>query len=176
MSNPNPDPNENEPTETMDAERARRVEQEKLTRRAALRKLGFGAGLAAFSLLGVDDFARMVGKRMERMAGDNKVAGQIAKEFQSAGIALADPISSGDPCTDCCTHYCNSYNDCFQSYCICISNGGTPASCEPALNTCENNADYAFGGPQGCYAQHCGSTPCPKCIVRNCDNPVNPGA
>ena len=90
--------------ETMDAETARRVERERMTRRASLRKLGFGAGMAAFSLLGVDDFARMVGKRMERMAGDNKVAGQVAKEFQQAGIALADgPSWAGcDTCTDLC--------------------------------------------------------------------------
>ncbi len=78
-----------EQPETMDLATAQRVEQEKLTRRAALRKLGFGAGMAAFALLGVDDFARMVGKRMERMAGDNKVAEQVAKEFQGMGIAMA---------------------------------------------------------------------------------------
>lgn len=77
------------PAETMDTQTARQVEREKLTRRAALRKLGFGAGLAAFSLLGVDDFARMVGQRMQRMAGDNKVAQAVAKEFQESGVAFA---------------------------------------------------------------------------------------
>ena len=82
-------------TKPMDADTARRVEREKLTRRAALRKLGFGAGLAAFSLLGVDDFARMVGQRMQRMAGDNKVAQAVAKEFQQAGIALAGTVPAG---------------------------------------------------------------------------------
>lgn len=89
MPNPNTDPTENEPTAPMDLDTARRVEQEKLTRRAALRKLGFGAGMGAFMLLGVDDFARMVGKRMERMAGDNKAAETVAKEFQGAGVAFA---------------------------------------------------------------------------------------
>lgn len=110
MSNPNLDnnsnlgPTETKPTAPMDLDTARRIEQEKLTRRAALRKLGFGAGIAAFSLLGVDDFAHMVGKRLERMAGDNKVAGQVAKEFQSAGIALAGGPSWGgcDGCIDNC--------------------------------------------------------------------------
>ncbi len=71
------------------------VEQERLTRRAALRKLGFGAGLSAFMLLGVDDLARMVGAKMAQMDGDNKVAGQIAKEFQSAGVAMAAYSPSG---------------------------------------------------------------------------------
>lgn len=80
-----PDPT----ADTMDTAAAQRVEQERLTRRAALRKLGFGAGIAAFSLLGVDDFARMVGQRLQRNAHDNKTAMAVAKEFQSAGIASA---------------------------------------------------------------------------------------
>ncbi len=53
-------------SEPMDVEAARRIEDGKLTRRAALRKLGFGAGVAAFSLLGVDDLARLVGQRLAR--------------------------------------------------------------------------------------------------------------
>lgn len=113
-----------EQPETMGIETAQRVEQERITRRAALRKLGFGAGLAAFSLLGVDDIARMVGQRMERMARHNKVASQVAKEFQGAGIALANvtlsPSNIGlhcrgntntygkaNNCADCCTLGCN---------------------------------------------------------------------
>ncbi len=90
--------------ETMDTAAAQRVEQERMTRRAALRKLGFGAGIAAFSLLGVDDFARMVGQRLERNARDNKTAMAVAKEFQSAGIAFAEANPSGpseQPCHDC---------------------------------------------------------------------------
>lgn len=113
---------------TMDLVTAQRVEQEKMTRRAALRKFGFGAGMAAFSLLGVDDFARMVGQRMERVAGDNKVAQHVAKEFQNAGIAMADP--GGTPLStncggenappqdrgDCCSSaavadYCTRYHN-----------------------------------------------------------------
>ncbi len=87
------------------------VEQERLTRRAALRKLGFGAGLSAFMLLGVDDLARMVGKEMERRAGDNKVAGQIAKEFQSAGVSLADNSASDIP--PCSKPYCDCVVKCY---------------------------------------------------------------
>lgn len=91
------------------------VEKEQFTRRQALRKFGFGAGLSAFMLLGVDDLARMVGDRMQRMNSDNKVANQLAKEFQSAGIAFAgspsNPISpSGSisctlPCNLCAIQY-----------------------------------------------------------------------
>ena len=88
-------------TKTMDADTARRVEREKLTRRAALRKLGFGAGIAALSMFSVDDLARLVGQRMERMAGDNKVAQAIAKEFQQAGIAFAGSlVCDANGCSD----------------------------------------------------------------------------
>lgn len=106
-----------EQAETMDLATAQKVEQERITRRSALRKLGFGAGLAAFSLLGVDDFARMVGQRMERMAGDNKVATQVAREFQQAGIALASPNPS-NPCPDCTPECGCACKDC-TSACTC---------------------------------------------------------
>ena len=46
--------------------------------------------MAAFALFSMDDLARMVGKAMQQRAGDNRIAGQLAKEFQQAGIALAD--------------------------------------------------------------------------------------
>ena len=91
----------------MDVEAARRVEDSKLTRRAALRKLGYGAGIAAFSLLGVDDFARMVGQRMGRMAGDSQVAQAVAQEFRQAGITLANPAGpqGSQSCATCEQHY-----------------------------------------------------------------------
>lgn len=91
---------------------AEQIELERLTRRQALRKLGFGAGLSAFMLLGVDDLARMVGAEMQKRAGDNKVAEQVAKEFQNAGIAFAAGPSGGycSDCTNACVedddHYC----------------------------------------------------------------------
>lgn len=118
---------------TMDVETARKVEQEKLTRRSALRKMGFGAGIAAFSLLGVDDFARMVGKRLERMAGDNKVAGQVAKEFQSAGIALAGGASWAgcDGCTDSCV--APKYYKCTPCTILWCS-GKSPTAKDPCSN------------------------------------------
>ena len=128
----NPNPNQPEPmdTETMDADTARQVEQAKISRRAALRKLGFGAGMAAFSLLGVDDIARLVGKRLERMAGDNKVAGQVAKEFQSAGIAFAGgPSWAGcDTCYDNCV--APKYYRCQPCFNIfCTGQSIVPANC-----------------------------------------------
>ncbi len=65
-------------------------ERERLTRRQAMRKFGLTAGMATFAMFSVDDLARIVGKAMQQRAGDNKIAAQIAQEFQQAGIALAD--------------------------------------------------------------------------------------
>jgi GNAT superfamily N-acetyltransferase len=135
-----PNTEQNEPTEQpMDLATARRIEHEKMTRRAALRKLGFGAGMAAFALLGVDDFARMVGQRMERMAGDNKVALAVAREFQGAGIAFA-----GGPSWAC--HSCDDN---------CIP--GAYQYCEPCVWPCtgsilrdENCGDFNYGKCQAC--------------------------
>lgn len=90
-----------------------KFERERLSRRQALKRLGMTSAMATFALFSVDDLARMVGKAMQQRAGDNKVAAQLAKEFQQAGIALAGgPAncygcctgSTGDPtiCQDCC--------------------------------------------------------------------------
>lgn len=109
------------------------IEQERLTRRQALRKLGFGAGLSAFMLLGVDDLARIVGAEMQKRAGDNQIANQIAKEFQSAGIALASGSPgcyngpSGGTCTGCTSQ--SSIDDC------CLNS--------PDPNQCCVNVGYA---------------------------------
>ena len=143
-SNPNPESNNAEQnaeqTETMDVQTAQRVEQEKMTRRAALRKLGFGAGFAAFSLLGADDLARIVGKRLERMAGDNKIAEQIAREFQGAGIAMAASPSGGGLTG-------GSGCGCLPA-CGC---GGCPNSYELHMCGCDNAFNQCVGPtPSGC--------------------------
>ena len=149
-SNLNTDSNHAEQSETMDVQTAQRVEQEKMTRRAALRKLGFGAGMAAFALLGVDDLARMVGKRMERMAGDNKVAEQVAKEFQGMGVALADgpsyyPYYSYSPCAGCGTTKTDEYTAARMALGKCNDN-------------CPTNPTQAVPDPCGCLCQNAKST------------------
>ncbi len=81
-----------------------RFERERLTRRQALRKFGITASMATFAMFSVDDLARMVGKAMQQRAGDNKIARQIAQEFQQAGVALAGgPSWAGcGNCSDNC--------------------------------------------------------------------------
>ncbi len=109
-------------------------EQERLTRRAALRKLGFGAGLSAFMLLGVDDLARMVGTKMAQMDSDNKTAEQIAKEFQSAGVAMADLGPSVTPCPPLfcdCQKTCTGIDGRTIDQCInnCVAQNNPPPVC-----------------------------------------------
>ncbi len=167
-SNPN-----TEQSETMDVQTAQRVEQEKMTRRAALRKLGFGAGMAAFALLGVDDLARMVGKRMERMSSDNKVAQQVAKEFQQAGVAFADGGGSstsvcsgtGNPCgyppqsgtgTSVSCQHCANQD--LLDHCYCNDRYGPgalpPYSSNPTLyQHCNNQAFDNYAGCACCWCQ-----------------------
>lgn len=91
----------NEGLQTAQAETAQeKFERERLTRRQALKKFGMTSAMAAFALFSVDDLAHMVGKAMQQRAGDNKVAAQVAQEFQQAGIAFATTDSTY-PCTDC---------------------------------------------------------------------------
>ena len=168
-SNPN-----TEQSKTMDVQTAQRVEQEKMTRRAALRKLGFGAGLAAFSLLGVDDLARLVGQRMDRMAGDSKVAEQVAKEFQQAGVAFAgdpsgsstsvcsgtgrhcgDPPQSGTGTTTECQHCSNQMH---LDHCYCVQTyAGNPG---PMYDHCMNQTQYNYDGCVCCWCA--GIVPAPN--------------
>jgi len=74
-----------------------KFEREQLTRRQALKKFGMTSAMATFALFSVDDLARMVGKAMQQRAVDDKVVEQVAKEFQKAGIAMADLPSGPAP-------------------------------------------------------------------------------
>ena len=78
-----------EEVELTAAEKLAQFEKEKLSRRQALARFGFQAGAAAIAALTADELLRKVGKEMQRRAGDNKVAQQVAREFQQAGVANA---------------------------------------------------------------------------------------
>ena len=99
---------------------ARRVrfENERMTRRGALRKFGFMAGMAVFATLSVDDLARIAAKKLQDTEATKGIGDTLAKEFRAAGVALAnddvgDPIEmAANPwgaacakkidCTGCC--------------------------------------------------------------------------
>lgn len=79
-----------------------KVEQERLTRRAALRKMGYTSSIALFSMFAVDDLARMAIKQMEQHRETRQIAETVAKEFKNSGIALANSISDYCGCVDPC--------------------------------------------------------------------------
>ena len=60
-------------------------DQEKLSRRAALRRIGMTSGIAFVGLLTIDDLARVASRKLEQ----NELTRGIAKDFKSAGVAFA---------------------------------------------------------------------------------------
>lgn len=108
-----------------------RFKREQLTRRQALRKFGLTAGMATFAMFSVDDLARMVGKVMQQRAGDNKVAGQVAQEFQQAGIAYATTSGPSAPCAnDPNPSCCDAMQTFKNAYAKCKKSGGSGADLE----------------------------------------------
>jgi hypothetical protein len=65
------------------------IEAERLSRRQALGRIGFLAGMSAVAALTSDDLLRKVGVEMQKRAGDNKTVNAVAKELQAAGVAQA---------------------------------------------------------------------------------------
>ena len=70
------------------AELAKR-EAQKLTRRAALAKMGVRGAMAIFAAFSVDDLARMVAKKMEQRAGENAAIDEVARQLHNAGVSFA---------------------------------------------------------------------------------------
>jgi hypothetical protein len=128
-----------------------KFERERLTRRQALKRFGMTAGMAAFAMFSVDDLAHIVGSAMKQRAGDNKVAAQIAQEFQQAGVAFADP--SGTPCSHCLAQYGVDTQNVISARDVCLLNGSTMDYCNKTI-VCPgvNNATYNYNG---CCAAHC---------------------
>jgi hypothetical protein len=89
-------------TEPKTETKLEKLEREQMTRRAALRKIGYTSALATFAMFGVDDVVRLVGQKMQHQARNNQVAEVVAKELRSAGVAMANTKSNG-PCAGCCS-------------------------------------------------------------------------
>jgi hypothetical protein len=112
-----------------------KFERGQVSRRAALKKIGITSAMAVFAMFSVDDLARMVGQKMEQRAGDSKIAEQIAREFQQAGIVLAGSPSNCTPnynCTGCGGSQITG---------VCCSGSSNPTSC------CQKS----YGSPSGNY-------------------------
>ena len=85
---------------------ADQLAQEKMTRRAALRKFGMVGGMAALSLLTIDDLARVSAKKLE----EHEMTKGLAKDFKNAGVAMAD--SGGGGFSQGCQGDCLDICDC----------------------------------------------------------------
>lgn len=141
------------------------VEQEQLTRRAALRKFGFGAGMAALMALSVDDFARMAARKLEQHAGDNKVANAVAKEFRNAGVAFASGPSCSPYCTPDILHTCEP---CYGGYIltrIACPNSNCALCADFYMPGCYDNEYPGYSNPLECCQYEC----------EKCCQPEEPG-
>ena len=103
--------------------------------------------MATFALFSVDDLARMVGKAMQQKAGDNKVAGQIAREFRNAGITMADGgsgcVPSAASCTNCLNGSEDARNAAVTVFNNCMLFYNDKAYCEQSTNYCQRLNDAA---------------------------------
>ena len=167
------------PLNEADALEAARLkfEAEKMTRRAALRKLGITSGMAFFSLFAVDDLARMAIKKMRQNEATRDIAETVAREFQNSGIAFATTpvttpclVSEIKPgCTGadigyncvCCPTAATSQETCVSEACLrCYPNGHDPAHYADfaAYNTCvrEGRKQIGYGYDYVCPASTAG--------------------
>lgn len=82
-----------------DLEEARqRFEQERMSRRAALRKLGISSAATVLGVFAADDLARMAIMVMEQNKVTQRIAEALAHDFKNAGVALA--VTAYDRCMD----------------------------------------------------------------------------
>ncbi len=116
-----------------------RVEQERLTRRAALRKMGYTSGIALFSMFAVDDLARMAIKKMEQHKETKQIAETVAREFKNSGIALAN---SGSNYNGCPTIFCDCTYTCGQP--------GTVGADGRTFDQCIGHCVDVNNPPSGC--------------------------
>lgn len=101
------------------------LEAEKMTRRAALRKMGLTTGMTLFGMFAIDDLARMTVQRLKQMDLHNEAVNAVAHDFKNVGVAFA---KSPKPSRPTCAQQCASQNgtDCFEqagyAKCVCICN------------------------------------------------------
>ena len=144
-----------------------KVEQERLTRRAALRKMGYTSGIALFSMFAVDDLARMAIQKMEQHKETQQIAETVAKEFESSGIALANFTSSVPcgyntfpGCWNCCHKYNTDMNALEANMSNCAQQGHSYAYCSQ-LYSYDSNSSLYENNLNTC-SDNCAQSPC-KC-------------
>ena len=118
-----------------------RWENERMTRRQALRKFGFTAGMTVFAALSVDDLARLASKKLQESEVTKGIGDTLAKEFHAAGVALANPIGGapGYYATNPCAAGGNAEACNGQHYNRCVARKGYAgaAACKRKAEQCE---------------------------------------
>lgn len=93
-------------TEKLDAER--------LSRRAALRRIGMVSGMAVLGTLTIDDLARVSAKKLQQNELTRGIGDSLAKDFRNAGVAFADTVGTS-PSQHCNDNAVSWGNTCRQS-------------------------------------------------------------
>lgn len=124
------------------------IEAERLSRRQALGRIGFLAGASAIAALTSDELLRKVGAEMQKRAGDNQIANQVAKELQAAGVANATGTVA---CANCVTVKTECLEDCTTKYSNCLAAG--LHDCRAKLTGCEGGCRNS--AEKCCKYNHC---------------------
>ncbi len=151
-----------------------KFEQEKMSRRAALRKIGLTSGMALFGMFAVDDFARLALRGLQQHKETQAVAETVAQELRSSGVAFAaDGDDSGyydaGPCTptssnqDSCTDGrikkkkpCTGLSPCETCACVAQQEVGHCQRAYPVGNDRTFCERAATGKAAGClYTYNC---------------------
>ena len=162
------------------AELAKR-EAQKMTRRAALAKMGVRGAMAIFAAFTVDDLARMVAKKLEQQAGQNAAIDEVARQLHNAGVAFALPMceeiqadgssmmvpcnkgGGGSPPNYNCPGQCDcnkkpTGESCCDGTAVaswCIGRYSTAANCIDCCNGVYNNFCKGYDGGNDNYRVNC---------------------
>ncbi len=132
-----------------------KFEAEKMSRRAALARVGLRFGAVALAALTVDDLARLAGDELRRRADGNQTVEQVARELQQAGVAFAARTHPWDGGTPGPTNGCGSQtvaNYCGYYFCY-PEDGGHPNN---PVQSCKDCCQGVYGGspnPGACAGQ-----------------------
>lgn len=152
-----------------------RVEDSRVSRRAALRRLGFTAGAAFLGMFAADDLTRLVLSGMERHDATRGIADSLAHEFRDAGIAYGQGGGGSSHCGINDVPCRCQFIDPETGTC---PNPGPCGCCDPCLHCtppdsncfCMDVADYKW-----CCCKQAAINQYPSCVDCNGAPNGNPG-
>jgi hypothetical protein len=146
-----PDTSDDQPTAR------EKFEQARLSRRAALRKMGLTTGMALFGMFAVDDLARIAIKKMEEQKQLHEVGETVAKEFKNTGVVFAAAPGHTSACLNCVDAKAGCLSDANGAHQICLGKAGSDSSKQ-------RDCDAIYAGQQtGCddsYYRCCADNQC----------------